>query len=113
MEVKLSNNLELRNALNFVWMISALLFVLIFSVLLFFPEHLILSTIPICESQVKGGSCFLCGASRAFVEIAKLNFSTAYNFNKGSILLFAIMAINLLTYLYFNHFYNKIFKSKL
>ncbi|OJH11774.1 hypothetical protein FPG87_12660 [Flavobacterium psychrophilum] len=113
MQLKIRNNIELKNALNIIWMISALIFLLVFISIILYPENLILANIPICENQKKGSECFLCGSSRAFIEIKKLNFSNAYNYNKGSILLFIIMTINFLTYLYNNQFNIKIFKSKL
>ena len=113
MQLKIRNNIELKNALNIIWMISALLYLLIFLSIMSYPENLILANIPICENQKNGSECFLCGSTRAFIEIKKLNFSNAYSYNKGSILLFVIMTINFLTYLYNNQFNIKNLKSKL
>jgi hypothetical protein len=83
-------------------MISALMFLGILILLLFYPENLILSKVPICENKKNSGECFLCGSTRAFFEIGELNFTKAYNYNKGSIPLFIIMTFNSLTYLYKN-----------
>jgi hypothetical protein len=113
MQLKIINNVELKKALNIIWMISALMFLGILILILFYPENLVLSKITICENKKKSSECFLCGSTRAFFEISKLNFAKAYNYNKGSVPLFIIMTLNFLTYLYKNQINIKNFKLKL
>ena len=106
-------NKDLKDAIKIIWMISALFFLLIIICILLVPDYFILSKIPTCENIKNGSECFLCGSSRAFIEIGKLNFSKANQLNKFSILLFVLLSINSLTYLLNNQFNIKIFKSKL
>jgi hypothetical protein len=112
-QLKIRNNVELKKALNIIWMISVLMFLGILILILFYPENLILSKIPICENKNKSSECFLCGSTRAFFEIRELNLIKAYNYNKGSVPLFIIMTFNSLTYLYKNKINIKNFKLKL
>jgi hypothetical protein len=113
MQLDIKNNVELKKALNIIWMISVLMFLGILVLTLFYPENLILSKIPICENKKESSECFLCGSTRAFFEIRELNFAKAYYYNKGSVPLFIIMALNFLTYLFKNQINIKNFKLKL
>lgn len=102
--MQIKNNKDLKNAIQIVWMLSALTFVIILTSILFLNENSILNQIPICVSKKAGGKCFLCGTTRAFIEIIKLNFTNAYFYNKLSILIFTIMALNSITYSFYNIF---------
>lgn len=113
MNLNIKENTELRKALRIIWIFSVLFFLFIIISIIFVPEQLVLENIPVCESQKTGSECALCGSSRAFIEILKFNFSTAYNYNKGSIILFILLTINLLLYLYNSRFNIKNFKYKL
>ena len=102
--MKISDNIDLKKAINIVWFISAILFIIILILLVLFNESSLLKLTPICENKKIGGNCFLCGSTRAFFEIKKLNFLNAYNYNKGSIPAFIILTINFVTYLYYKNF---------
>jgi hypothetical protein len=104
MQKKIHYNKDLIEALSIIWMMSAMLFVIIIAVILVTPESALLSIIPTCENKKNGSSCFLCGTSRGFIEITKLNFSSAHSYNKGSIILFTTMGINFFMYLFKNKF---------
>lgn len=96
-----TSNSDIKNALKIVWMLSALTFLIILISILFLNENLILNQMPICESKKVGGKCFLCGSTRAFIEIKKLNFTNAYFYNKLSILIFTIMTLNSIIYSFY------------
>lgn len=113
MLLKIKKNKDLENAIRIIWMISAIMFLVVLTLIVFIPEHFILTKMPTCENINKGTECVLCGSSRAFIEIVHLNFSKAYHYNKASIFLFILLAINSLTYLINNQFNIKIFKTKL
>ena len=72
--MNLNNNIEFKKALNIIWMFTAFLFLLILLALIFFSENELLNKVPVCESKKLGLQCFLCGTSRAFIEIKKFNF---------------------------------------
>lgn len=92
-------NQELKNAIRIVWQISAILSIAILLVLFFVDEKIILSTVPICEYKANGEECFLCGSTHAFIELKKLNFSSAFALNKLSPFVFVLLIINSLVFL--------------
>lgn len=98
MHFNINNYEHLKSALNIVWMISALTFLGIIIIVTIFPENLILSKIPICESKKNGLKCFLCGTTRAFYEIKNFNLVEANKYNEYSIQIFLFMAINFFAY---------------
>lgn len=71
------------------YIISSIMFVIIF-IAFIFPETL-LKLSPVCTSKLLyNQECFMCGTTRAFIEIANGNFSGAFDLNKFSIALFFI-----------------------
>ncbi|TDX86348.1 DUF2752 domain-containing protein [Epilithonimonas xixisoli] len=87
-------NQELKNAIKIVWQISGVLSILILLILFFVDENLILSKMPTCEYQKIGKECFLCGSTRAFIEIKNMNFEKAWSLNKFSFFIFGALFIN-------------------
>ncbi len=82
----LSNNFktELKLSIEIAWIIYSVVILLILILCVFFPETLI-KTSPVCVSKMYyGEECFMCGMTRAFVEIALGNFSKAHSFNNFS-----------------------------
>jgi len=82
-----------------VWQISAILSITILLILFFVDENIILSKLPTCEYKAKGGECFLCGSTRAFIELKRLNFSGAFALNKLSPFVFGFLILNSLIFL--------------
>ena len=108
---KNKKNQELKNAIQIVWQISGVLSILILLVVFFVDENLILSKMPTCEYQKIGKECFLCGSTRAFIEIKNMNFDKAWSLNKLSFLIFGALAIN--TILFLKTIIKKYTKTKL
>ena len=97
----LKTNTELHKAIFIVWQISALVAILILSLVFLTNQDFLLSKIPTCPSRLEGKTCVLCGSSRAFFEIKNLNFQKAFQLNKASIFIFFGLLINaglLITY---------------
>ncbi len=92
---------DLKTAAGAAWyFLSALVLVLILITLLF-PDML-MKIAPVCISKsLYGEECFMCGSTRAFVEISKGNFFNAYLLNKFSIILFSMFILNTMIFLTF------------
>ncbi|KFC20205.1 DUF2752 domain-containing protein [Chryseobacterium sp. FH1] len=103
-------NQELKNAILIVWQVSAVVSILILLVLFFVDEQKILSQLPVCEARKKGLECFLCGSTHAFIELKKLNFGSAFAFNKLSPFMFVLLILNSL---FFLKYLFKNYKTKL
>ena len=101
---------ELKFSFKIVWIIiSILIFVTLFLSFIF-PEVL-LNISPVCVSKsLYGRECFMCGTTRAFVEISSGRFSEAYELNKFSVVLFLIFSVNTLLFL---TFILKLYKEKI
>ena len=96
---KNQKNQELKNAIQIVWQISGVLSILILLVVFFVDENLILSKMPTCEYRKIGKECFLCGSTRAFIEIKNMNFDKAWSLNKFSFFIFGALVINAILFL--------------
>lgn len=85
---------ELKFSFKIVWIIiSILIFVTLFLSFIF-PEVL-LNISPVCVSRsLYGRECFMCGTTRAFVEISSGRFSEAFELNKFSVFIFIMFTIN-------------------
>jgi len=94
-----NKNQELKNAIRIVWQISAVLSVSILLILFLIDDNRLLSISPICEYQKIGKECFLCGSTRAFIEIKHLNFKNALNLNAFSIFIFGFLILNSILFL--------------
>ena len=94
-----SENQQLKNAFKIVWQISAVLSISILLILLFIDDDKLLSISPTCEYKKIGKECFLCGSTRAFIEIKHLNFKNALNLNPFSIFIFGLLILNSILFL--------------
>lgn len=89
-----NQNQDLKSALRIVWKISAVLSILILLLLFFIDDDKLLSISPTCDYQKIGKECFLCGSTRAFIEIKHFNFDNAFNLNPFSIFIFGLLILN-------------------
>ena len=92
---------EILAALKIVWMIySALvLFVIVVTV---FSSGTLHEISPVCLSKsLYGEECFMCGMTRAFVEISEGNFHNAVILNKLSLYIFSVMTLNSVIFILF------------
>jgi len=94
-------NQDLKSAIRIVWKISAVLSVLILLLLFLIDDNRLLSISPTCEYKKIGKECFLCGSTRAFIEIKHLNFENAFNLNPFSISIFGLLLLNSIVFLNF------------
>lgn len=87
-------------ALYYVWIIySSSSIVLILLTFYVSNKDLILKSLPQCERvKLAGTHCFLCGCTRAFVEISSYNIQKAILLNKLSIYIYFIFIINTLIF---------------
>ena len=88
---------DLKPALLIVWKIVSIVCIVITG-LAFLDPDILLKLSPACLSiQLYGTECFMCGMTRAFIEIGKLNLSEALQLNSFSIALFSCFVINSIT----------------
>ncbi|GEM_PF-1892182 len=92
----LSENIELKNALKIIWILSGFISLIIIFTVLFIQPNFIFDKISTCEYKLYGKECFLCGTTRAFYSIKELNIQKAYELNKFSPFLFIAMVSNIL-----------------
>lgn len=85
---------EFREPFYIVWNLISICMVLFLVVLFVLDSSLLLVAAPICPSKLKGTECMLCGMTRAFLKIKEGDFSLAYQFNRGSIILFSLIVVN-------------------
>ena len=95
----LKDNKELKKALKIIWILTVSLSFFIIIISPFASPNFITSNIPICESKKVGKECFLCGSTRAFLTIGKLEFKKAYELNKLSVFLFTTLLTNILIFI--------------
>ena len=83
-----------------VWSIISILIILLLILLFFLNSSTLLYMSPKCTSiLLYNKPCFLCGTTRAFLEIKNFNFSKANFYNTFSIPLFSLFLINSLLYI--------------
>jgi hypothetical protein len=91
--VKLSSNHHLQGrkmneygkAFQIIWDIISILIIIGMLVMLFIPRSLILSNLPVCQSQsILHKPCFMCGMSRSLIQIAHGHFREASTLNQWS-----------------------------
>ena len=83
-----------------VWSIISILIILLLISLFFLNSSTLLYMSPKCTSiLLYNKPCFLCGTTRAFLEIKNFNFSKANFYNTFSIPLFSLFLINSLLYI--------------
>lgn len=98
------DNLELRKAIKIIWYIISFCIITILLTTFFTEYDFTSEIIPNCDYKNLGKECILCGATRAFFEIANLNFQAAWQLNKASIFLFLVFVTN--TAIFFNQIFN-------
>jgi len=85
----------LRVALLWSWLILTIISLLVIMITFLFPDSIILSSAPTCFSiRMYGQSCFMCGSTRAFMEISNGNFGGAFQLNRLSPFLYFFFIIN-------------------
>lgn len=85
---------DLREAIKIVWILYSALILIVILLTIFSPETLYKIS-PVCYSiSMFGTECFMCGMTRAFIEISGGNFSNAYDLNRLSLFLFSASLIN-------------------
>ncbi len=88
------------NEIKIVWYIISILIILLLISLFFFNSSTLLYMSPKCTSiLLYNKPCFLCGTTRAFLEIKNFNFIKANFYNTLSIPLFSLFLINSLLYI--------------
>lgn len=96
----MKENSEFISAIKIVWVISAVISALIILISCFTPSGFVLAQLPTCQAKAAGGTCFLCGTSRAFFEIGNLEFNKAFQLNRFSIYLFFGLGLNVVILLF-------------
>ncbi len=92
--MKLNNlNLQIIKPLLIIWTISVAIFIIAIILAISIPGFLS-DYIPTCSAKEQGGFCIMCGTTRAFNEILRLNFEGAYQLNKGSIPIFLSLTLS-------------------
>ena len=94
---------DLKKSLLISWIIiTSIIFILLISPFLF-PEDVLLSISPSCESKtILGKECFLCGMTKSFISISQGNFYQAYRLNNFGIYLYLIFCLNVLSLMSFS-----------
>lgn len=92
---------EIRAALKIVWIIYSAL-ALIVILITVFSAGALHEISPVCLSKsLYGEECFMCGMTRAFVEISAGNFYNAGILNKLSLYLFSFMTLNSVIFIFY------------
>ena len=96
-----NNSIQVSREIKIVWKIFSLLLMIVLISLFFLDNDIVLSLSPKCTSFILyNKQCFLCGTTRAFIEIKNLNFNHAFILNKFSIFLFFIFLLNSVFFIY-------------
>lgn len=92
---------DLRDAIKIVWILYSALILIVILITIFSPETLYKIS-PVCYSvSLYGDECFMCGMTRAFVEISDGNFQNAGTLNSLSIYVFGLMAFNSILFIFY------------
>ena len=85
---------DLKFSLEVVWIIVSAILLSVIAMSIYFPGFLI-SSAPICLRIVTSNTeCFMCGMTRAFIEIPSGNISEALYLNSFSVALYFVFIIN-------------------
>lgn len=99
---------DLKIAALVVWKIFSVACIVSVLITFLFPD-VMLKISPVCLSvKLYGTQCFMCGTTKAFIEITNGNFSNAYLLNKLSIFLFSLFILNSITFLFYSVYQLKI-----
>lgn len=85
---------DLKVSVRVVWLIVSVILLSVIVMSVYFPG-LLINSAPVCLSKVTYNSeCFMCGMTRAFIEIPAGNLSGALELNTFSITLYFIFVLN-------------------
>jgi len=85
-----------------IWTVLSIGTTAILIVPLFTDKQTILQNAPTCISKKQFNTdCFMCGMTRAFIEISGGNFTSAQTLNKGSIILYFSFLFNTILFFAF------------
>ncbi len=86
---------EYKRSFIFTWYILSTIILLIIMAPYFVRQATLLNILPTCSSKVTlHKECSLCGMTHAFISLSKFDINSAYEFNRGSIFLYSVFAIN-------------------
>jgi hypothetical protein len=89
-------------AFKAVWIIYSVCGLLLLTTAVFIPPHFVLEHTPTCYSVKQWGrECFMCGATRSFIQAGGGNFNEALQFNKLAFVLFILIIINTIALIYY------------
>ncbi|WP_116787737.1 DUF2752 domain-containing protein [Flavobacterium psychrotrophum] len=93
-------------AFKTVWIIYSALALLTLLVSVCVSKELILQASPTCYSiRQFGKPCFMCGATRSFIQMGKGNLNEALNYNRLAVVLFIIFIVNSIIFTYYTTTY--------
>lgn len=85
-----------------IWTILSIIMTLILLIPFFLNKQKILQITPICLSKKQFNvECFMCGMTRAFIEISQGNLKGAQIFNKYSLFLYLSFLLNSIVFFVF------------
>jgi len=94
---------EIKQAFRVVWIVISIAGLFTILIATFLNKETILHISPTCVSiKYFHKECFLCGMTRAFLDIGRFNFFDAYLLNKGSVFLFFVIMVNSILFITFN-----------
>ncbi|MFZ5642058.1 MAG: DUF2752 domain-containing protein [Bacillota bacterium] len=86
---------DVKRAFFIVWILVSIIFLGVLSLPFVLPNNVILDLAPRCEWIAKYNEpCPLCGMTKAFLEISRLNLKEALLYNRFSIYLYLFLSIN-------------------
>jgi hypothetical protein len=94
---------DLKLSAEIVWVMFSIIITAVLAMSFFLPEALV-NLSPVCISKSSfgfGAECFMCGMTRAFVEIPTGNFHGANILNNLSIYIFALFTLNSMIFIYY------------
>ncbi len=90
---------DLKISSEAVWYFLSAAVLALLIMTFFFPETL-MKISPVCISKsLYGQECFMCGSTRAFIEITKGNFYKGFHLNQFSIVLFSLFFLNTVVFI--------------
>ena len=85
---------EWKRAFSYAWLILSVMAGLVVLAPFVVSAETLSSVAPVCEARARGGTCFLCGMTRAFLHIGKGEFGDAQVLNAGSLPLYLGICAN-------------------
>lgn len=91
---------DFKKAILIVWIVVSIVLLGIVTLPFILPDYVILNMAPRCEWVVKYNKlCPLCGMTRAFLEISRLDIKEALFYNRSSIYLYSFLSANSILFL--------------